>query len=338
MKNSKGKTNGMIVLIGLIILLGGYILLQGSSDEVTGNYYAYVANTEDGTISVIDTAIDEVVEVIKVDEKISDGLAANPVNGEIYSANYTGGILMIINGETAEVTRKVDLNRNLHGIDISPDGKFLYLTSGALEEGEEFNYIMIYDTEKQEVVKEVESNSKSPAHISFSKNGKLAFVSNVMSNDMSILDTEKQEIIKTIPVGKVPNEGKPSMDDKMLYVASLLDNVLSIVDLEKGEEVRRITAGRGTHGVAVAEDNQYVWTANRNSGDVTVIDLTKNEVIKRIETGEMPNHVFQVPNSNKMYISNLESSDIAVVDMNTYEIIKKIEVGSKPHEIVFLGK
>ena len=325
------------VLLGMGILAAGYALLPSSGDEI-GDYYAYVANTEDGTISVIDTALDEVVDTIKVDEKISDGLAVNSVKREIYTANYREGVLMVIDAETAEITKEVHLNRNLHGIDISPQGKYLYLTSGSLEEGEEFNYIMIYDTEKEEIIKEIESPSKSPSHISFSRDGRLAFVTNVVSNDVSVLDVKKKEIIDTIPVGRVPNEGKPSADGTMVYVASLLDNVLSLVDIERGEEVLRIPAGEGTHGVAVSEDNQFVWTANRNSGDVTVIDLSVKEVIKTIETGDMPNHVFQVPNTDKMYVSNLESGDIAVVDMETYEVIKKIEVGSSPHEIGFLSK
>jgi len=337
MKKSNKYRKLWPALLVVFIVAAGFLFLPDSGDE-TGDYYAYVANTEDGTISVIDTALDEVVDTIEVDEKISDGLAVNPVTRDIYTGNYQEGVLLVIDAESAEITKEIHLNRNLHGVDISPGGEYLYLTSGSLEEGEEFNYIMIYDTEEEEIIKEIESPSKSPSHISFSRDGKLAFVTNVVSNDVSVLDVQKKEIIDTIPVGRVPNEGKPSADGKILYVASLLDNVLSVVDIEKGEEVLRIPAGAGTHGVAVAEDNEFVWTANRNSGDVTVIDLSLNEVIETIETGDMPNHVFQVPNTGKMYVSNLESDDIAVVDMETYEVIKKIDVGSRPHEIGFLPK
>jgi len=331
------KSRTTVRLIVFIIAMGMMVLSWNYFNKEY-SYYAYIANTGDGTISVIDTKVDEIIETIKVDDKISDGIAVNPINNEVYTANYREGVLNIIDGINFYIKDKIDLGRNIHGIDVSPDGKFLYVTSGDLQEGEEFNYIMIYDTQEKKIVKEIESNSKSPAHISFSNDSKFAFVSNVMSNDISIINTEKQEIIQTVPVGNTPNEGKLSMDGKWLYVANLMDNVLSIVDIEGGSEIERIPAGRGTHGVAVTDDDKYVWTANRFSNDVTIIDLENKEVIQTIVTGETPNHVFKVPNSNKMYVSNLDSGDIAVVNIDTYEVMGKIKVGSKPHEIGFLQK
>jgi len=328
--------NRTAIRLTLFVLTIGILISSWKYFNKKDSYYAYVANTGDGTISVIDTEMDEVIETIKVDDEISDGIAANPMNNEVYTANYRKGVLNIIDGINFNIKEKLELGRNIHGIDVSPDGKFLYVTSGDLQEGEEFNYIMIYDTKERKIVKEIKSNSKSPAHISFSEDSKFAFVSNVMSNDISVIDTEKQEIIRTIHVGNTPNEGKLSMDGKLLYVANLMDNVLSIVDIEKESEIERIPAGKGTHGVAVTDDDKYVWTANRFSNDVTIIDLESKVVVETITTGKVPNHVFRVPNSKKMYVSNLDSGDIAVVNTETYEITKKIKVGQKPHEIGFL--
>lgn len=332
MKN-KNSIRTLIIILTMGVLALGWKYLNNQQD-----YYAYVPNTGDGTVSVIDTKTDTVIKTIEVDDTVSDGIAASSINNEIYTANYRNGVLNIIDGINFEVKERVELGKNIHGIDVSPDGKFVYITSGDLQEGKEFNYIMIYDTQKKKVIKEIESNSKSPAHISFTNDGKLAFVSNVMSNDISVIDTEKQDIIKTIPVGDTPNEGKLSSDGETLYVANLMDNALSIVDVEIGKETEKITAGKGTHGVAVEDDDKYVWTANRFSNDVTIINLESKEVVKTITTGEIPNHIFQVPNSRKMYISNLESDDIAVVNMDTYEVINKIKVGRKPHEIGFMLK
>lgn len=321
----------VILTIGTLVLSWKYLNNQQT-------YYAYIPNTGDGTVSVIDTKTDTVIKTIKVDNKVSDGIAASSSNNEVYTANYKEGVLNIIDGMNFKVKEKLELGRNIHGIDVSPDGKFLYITSGDLKEGKEFNYIMIYDTQKRKIIKEIESNSKSPAHISFSNDGKSAFVSNVMSNDISIIDTDKQDIIKTIPVGDTPNEGKLSSDGKTLYVANLMDNVLSIIDVERGKQTAQIPAGKGTHGVAVADDDRYVWTANHFSNDVTVIDIESEKIVETITTGKVPNHIFQVPDSRKMYISNLESEDIAVVNMDTYDVIKKIKVGEKPHEIAFMLK
>jgi len=102
------------------------------------------------------------------------------------------------------------------------------------------------ETEEGDTVEE--SLSKSPSHISFSRDGKLAFVTNVVSNDVSVLDVEKKEIVDTIPVGRVPNEGKPSADGSMLYVASLLDDI-AVVDMETYEVIKKIDVGSRPHEI-----------------------------------------------------------------------------------------
>ena len=338
MTTDKLRKNVLLVLV-LVLLAGGiFILLQEGDPEPDQEFYAFVANTGDGTITVIDTTTDEPVQVIEVDETISDGLAVSPLSRKIYVGNADDGNLIVIDADTYQVLEQMDLNRRIHGIDLSPDGRLLFLTSGALEEADEYNYVMIYDTQSGEISGEINSGSKSPSHISFNQEGSLAYATNVMSGDLSVIDTALQEIVRTIPVGQVPNEGKPDPAGERFFVASLLENELSVIDLRSGEDIIKLPAGEGTHGVAMEESGNRVWTANRFSGDVTVFDITDYREIAAIEIGGIPNHVFQVPGMPKMYVSNLESNDIAVIDMDTLTVVKRIQVGSKPHEIGFLPK
>ncbi|MDW7671560.1 MAG: cytochrome D1 domain-containing protein [Bacillota bacterium] len=336
-KQHSGR-NILLFLVVLLVASGFFILRQEDSQSKVEGYFAYVANTEDGTITVIDTTLDEPLKVIEVDESVSDGLAASMSQRRIYVGNGNQGVLSVIDGDSGQVVEEINLERRIHGIDLSPEGRFLYLTSGALEENEEYNYIMVYDTHTKSQAGEILSGSNSPSHISFNSDGTLAFATNVMSGDLSVIDTASQEIIRTIPVGQVPNEGKTDPAGERFFVASLMENELRVIDLASGDEIARLPAGEGTHGVAVAEDGGSVWTANRFSGDVTVFDAQNYRLLATIEIKGMPNHVFQVPDMDKMYVSSLESNEIAVIDMNSLEVIKRIPVGSKPHEIGFIPK
>ncbi|SCY16695.1 YncE family protein [Alkaliphilus peptidifermentans] len=328
----------LVFVILFIFSLAVFNDYRTPNDEETVVYYAYVVNTGKGTITVIDTVTDTVINEIHAGIEISDGLATNRKLGKIYTTNASQDSLLVFDGYRYEFLYSIDLERNIHGIDISSDDRYLYLTSGSLEEGHENNYIMIFDTEENQLVVEYESAAKSPTHISFSNDGRFAFISNVVSSDVSIFDTALGRTIRTIPVGRVPNNTKPAMDDKKLYVATLLDNNVVVVDLETNKVIEKIPAGEGTHGIAVTEDNQMVWTTNRFSSDVTIINTENKQVIKTLKAGNVPNYVIQVPNSNKMYVSNYESGDITVIDISTFETINTISVGEKPHEIGFLPK
>lgn len=279
-----------IILAGLIVVVTIiFITTKGGAN------LAYIPNAGDGTISVVDTDKDEVINTIEVDNQLSDGIEVSSNGKKIYAGNYDKGELMVINAESGKVTKKIDIGVNLHGIDITPDGRYLYLTSGDLKEGEQYNYIKVVDTESEKIIKEIKSSSKSPAHIDFSNDGSLAYVSNVMSNDISLIDTNKMEVIATIPVGTTPNEIEPSKDDKYLFTANVTDGTISVVDIVNQKEIKTINAGAGTHGLALSPDGKYLYASNRSSNDLVKINLENYEITKRVVTGETANHVSYVP-------------------------------------------
>ncbi|MEW9124419.1 MAG: cytochrome D1 domain-containing protein [Thermotaleaceae bacterium] len=297
--------------------------------------YAFIPNADDGSISIINTDTDELIKNIKVQSKLSDGIASSRDGKWIYAGNYSKGELLIINVKTGKIKKKVQTGKNLHGIDMTPDGKYLYLASGDLKEGEEYNYISIFDTGKNKIINSIRTNSKSPSHIDFSHDGSLAYAANIMSNEISLIDTKKMEIIATIPVGTIPNEVEASKDDKFLYVANVADGTISIIDILKQEEIKTIKAGEGTHGLALSPNGKFLYAANRNTNDLVKLDLKDNRILEKVVTGKTANHVSFVPNSKKLYVTNKDSNDLAIVNADTLEVIKKVPLGKTPHEISF---
>ncbi|WP_059172040.1 cytochrome D1 domain-containing protein [Bacillus sp. FJAT-27445] len=316
------------VTAGLLL----FMVLNRSVKEIP---LAYIPNVDDGTISVIDTQKDKVITTMKVEETLSDGIEASKDGNWVYAGNYTKGELFVIDAKNGKVMKKIKTGKNLHGIDITPDGNYLFLASGDLKEGIEFNYITVIDTKRNEIAKQIQTKSKSPAHIDFSRDGSLAYVANVMSNDITLIDTQSLQIIATIPVGTIPNEVEPSKDDKFLYVANVIDGTVSIVDITKRKQIKTIRTGEGTHGLALSPDGKFLFASNRVSNDIVKVDLSNNQIIGKTIVGKTANHVSFVPNSNKLYVTNKDSNDLAVVDAESLKIVKKIRLGKTPHEISF---
>jgi YVTN family beta-propeller protein len=84
-----------------------------------------------------------------------------------------------------------------HGLELTPDGKELWVTSCATET------VYVYDTARGEVVGKV-SVGKGPNWVAFSPDGRYCCVSNVLSDDVSILDTARRREVARIAVGKQP--------------------------------------------------------------------------------------------------------------------------------------
>ena len=320
-----------IALVGVVIAGLYYYFTQ----KVSEHLYAYIPNADEGSIAVVDTSTDKMIKKIKVDNQLSDGIEVSRDGKFIFAGNYTKGELIVIDAKTGRVEKKLETGKNLHGIDLTPDGKYLYLASGDFKEGEEYNYISVVETKTLKMDKEIRTNSKSPAHIDFSHDGSLAYVSNILSNDVSLINTKTNKIIATIPVGTVPNEVEPSKDDKYLFVANVADGTVSFVDILKKKTIKTIKVGEGTHGLALSPDGKYLYAANRSSNDLIKLNIDKAKIVAKVVTGKTANHVSFVPNSDKLYVTNKDSNDLTVIDAKSVKIIKKISLGKTPHEVSF---
>jgi YVTN family beta-propeller protein len=324
----------LVVLVGLAIGINYYF--DSSDQQTDAKYLAYIPNVGDGTVSIINTSKLESVDTIKVGEAVSHGIATTPDGLKMYTGDLDNGKVFVYNVKTKELIKKLDTGKRVHGIDITPNGKYVLLASGALEVDDKFNYIQIVDTRNDEVIKTIKSEGQSPAHIDFTKDSRLAFVSNVMSNDVSIIDINRGEIIDNIKVGIMPNESELSPDDKFLYVANVQEGSISVVDVALKKQIAKIKVSPGTHGVAVSGDGKYVWTTNRFGQNISVVDVKQQEIVKSISIEGEPNHVSISPDGKFTFVTNLQTDNLMVIDTDTYEVIDKVKLGSEPHEIDFI--
>jgi YVTN family beta-propeller protein len=84
-----------------------------------------------------------------------------------------------------------------HGLELTPDGKELWVTSCATDT------VYIFDTARGEVVGKV-GVGKGPNWVAFSPDGRSCCVSNVLSDDVSVIDRAKRKEVARIKVGKQP--------------------------------------------------------------------------------------------------------------------------------------
>jgi YVTN family beta-propeller protein len=84
-----------------------------------------------------------------------------------------------------------------HGLELTPDGKELWVTSCGTDT------VYVFDTAGGKVVGKV-AVGRGPNWVTFSPDGKYCCVSNVLGDDVSILDVGKRKEVARVKVGKQP--------------------------------------------------------------------------------------------------------------------------------------
>jgi len=302
--------------------------------EVTQQGLFYVPNAGEGTVSVIDPDDNKVVDTISLGTKqASHGIALSLDGKTLYTGTgFEGKSLIVIDTETKETINEIKFNEGVHGIDISADGRYLYvsLNPGLGQKG--MGGLAILKTDTMEKIAEVETDS-GPAHVAVTPDGSQVWVANVNAGTVSVIDTKTNTLVKTIKVGDVPNEVAVSPDGKWVFVANVESDLVSVIDIETLQVVKSVQAGDGPHGVTVSPNGTELWVSSRNSFDVTIIDTATLERKAIIPTGGSANHVAFSQNGDWAYVTNQRSNEVVKIDVAKKEITAKIPVGIDPHEI-----
>ena len=78
----------------------------------------------------------------------------------------------------------------------------------------------------------------------------LAFITNQLSNSVSVIDLKTYEVIKEILVGSKPAGVAVRKDGKKIFVSNPESKEISVIDGYKLENIKNIPLGKGPLGIS----------------------------------------------------------------------------------------
>lgn len=318
------------------------------SETETVKYY-FTAD-EGGSISKVNSATNEVMEIIEVDGTVHnvqvspDGKmlgatvipAASHGHGEDThgedSHGDTGmnGKALFFDTETNELLETVEVGNHPAHIVFTEDGKYTLVTNN------EDNNISVIDMESFSVSETI-ATGKGPHGFRISANSKKAYIANMSEDTVSVLNLETMKEEKKITVGATPVTTGITTDNKTLVVTLNAENMLAIVDLDT-EQVEKVEVGTGPAQVYIDGINQFAYVANQGTADapsnsVSVVDLASRKVTTTIETGKGAHGVVTSSDNKRLYVTNMFENTVTVIDTEQNKAIETIEVGEVPNGI-----
>lgn len=284
---------------------------------------AYVANEKSGTLTLIDTARDEVIGEIRAGSK-PRGMAASRDGRRLYVSDQPANVLLVVDLEKRSVVSKVELGESPEGVSLSPDGRWVV---AAVEVS---NSIAFVDAESGRLSHLVKTGGKNPEHAVFSPDGRWLYVSAEDADTVDVVAVAKREQVASIKVGKRPRGIAFTPDGRRAYVACELANTVYAIDVGAHAVLAAIPAGQFSNGVAMRPDGARVFVSNGRDGTVSVIDTVTNSVVATVPVGRRPWNMAVTPDGRKLYVANGRSNSVSVIDAQANVKLRDIEVGELP--------
>jgi len=165
--------------------------------------------------------------------------------------------------------------------------------------------------------------------------GPSLYVTNVLSNSVSVIDTATNTVKKTIPVGESPRGVAISPDGARAYVTNVGDNTLSVINVADNTVAMTVPVGKGPQSVAVTPDNASIYVVNGNGNSVAVVDAATMQVRTNIAVGKKPQIIALTPDGKFAYVTNYGDNSVSVIDTRTNTVVQSIttNIGKGPNGI-----
>ena len=330
----------------------GIIAWPGQAQAWTGQPLAYVTS-KDG-ISVIDTGDNKIVDTIP----FCSTAAVTPDGKHVYAfapstSDFVLNIFVIdatndkvvatIPLDVTRVSGGESLNERSKATAITPDGKYVYVTTGLCSSAsfdcirpESVYYALwVIDTATNKVVASSPGKGISDG-IAFTPDGRHTYLTNfdpgfsftplVFADTGEIKLSENGSVyaIAITPDGKrayIPYvffNGTNFPPENVAVIDTATNALAHTVPIEPASFATTLT------GVAVTPDGKYVYVSNQGGNGVAVIETASNIVVQTILVGTGPSGIAVTPDGKHVYVSN--ESRVSVINTATKTVEAAIAV------------
>ncbi|MEO6688878.1 MAG: hypothetical protein ABIS07_03585 [Dokdonella sp.] len=301
--------------------------------------FAYVANTRDKTLSVIDVATHAVVgDPIMVGLSPTD-IAINPAGTRVYVANVDEDSISVIDTASNTVSTTIT-NVQAHYFAMNPSGSRLFVAGDY--------FVVVIDTATNAQVGSPIAIVTADKPNCPKVNGKMAYDPTterlyVPARDcsgpintpgiLSIVDLRNGTAVANVAVGALPTSATRNADSTRIYVTNGWDSSISVVDAANVAETQTIAIGSLSFpaNAVIDPSGAHVYVTNSSGGFVTLISTIDGSVGGSIAVAGGSYGIAMTSDGARLYITNSFYDSVSVIDTATGTVEQmSISVGRNP--------
>lgn len=225
----------------------------------------------------------------------------------------------------SENKKLIQVGKGPDALFLTPDEKFLYVANV------EDNFVSIINTEKEEVVGQIEG-IKYP----------WGFTRCANSNTVAVSGYDKQIYLIDFTTHKVTKQKDfkfnlggitSSSDGNFYFVVGTETERAYKLDSHNLNIIDEYKTGKGPDGIGISKDNNKLYVTNTVDGTISVINI-KTKKTKLLEVGGKPELVHYNHDHSLLFISNFKLNKIHIIKTSTDEIVHEITGLNSPEEAV----
>lgn len=301
-----------------------FILILFGTNLFAATGRVFVSNEHADSVSVIDSATNQVIETIPVGKR-PRGVGVSPDGKEVYVAISGDNAIAIIDPVAMKVVRSFASGDDPEAFAVHTNGN-LYISN------EEDAKASVFDPASGTLIAEIEVGIE-PEGVALSPDGKRAIVTSESTNMLHVILIPEHTIETNILVGARPRAATFSADSKIAYATSEISGEVKKIDIAGGKVLAKTSLGDGKakpKDVLVSRDGQRLFVAGGRANQVFVLDAHDLQLIKAIAVGKRVWGLALSRDGKLLYSTDGVDHQVSVIDTETNSVVATIAVGKFP--------
>jgi YVTN family beta-propeller protein len=372
MTNKQMFLGGLSGLAGILLctVSSSYLAAQEANAAVyaamKGNPKLRVLQTNHAgdTVSIIDPATNKVVGEIPGIE-MAHGLSAATDNSQIYIAQESTATLLVVDGKTLQITKRIPLSGSPNLVQLTPDGKTMYVsinlrwdivTNFPELQAEPSGGVDVIDTASLEKIKTI-SIPGGIHDMYITPDGKYVVAGanrnkvpqckcgiSAPTNLGNVIDTTTNEIAWTFSMNPAASpmaiSKKPDGSTDKIYAQNdthsfrvvdfathVVSNPVPLPDIAPALQ----NPGGNSHGIGITSDQKTLLVNSRRNSAVYAYSLPDLKLLGGATlSGKGAEWLVISPDDKTVYVSNSQTNNVSVVDIAAMKETGVIPVGFAP--------
>jgi|GEM_PF-5656708 len=294
--------------------------------------YAYVTNTNDNTVTVIDTATHTVVGAPIAVGYGPAGMGISPDGKYVYVSNEDVSTVSVIDTETNTVVGSpISVGSAPCGIAVAAGGNKAFVANCL------GGTVSIIDTASRTVSETTAVISSNLFDIAASPNGSYVYVTDLANGRIVTLNAATNELSHTT-TGDLTHKPKGvtvSPDGASIWVTRTgWVNEVAALNASTYSAIDTIDVNPNPSGIAVNPAGTKVYATSYgstgNGSTVAVIKTSDYSLESTVTVGTAPEGVAVTPDGAYIYVVNSGSNTVSVINASNNTVVNTISVGSNP--------
>src|SRR5688500_8906849 len=200
--------------------------------------WAACARTQ--AILELDSETGKILKTYPTNQEGSWFVEITPDERKIYTPNLEGKSVSVIELATGKV-KVIPFEHPVYGIDITPDGKQVWVSGGDLA---------VIDTTRDEVIARVKTSEAETGRIRLTSDGRRLVVA--LTKKLAVFDVSTHRLLSETELSSSPKVLTLSGDNRRALLTNPADNSVSVVDVVAGKQLTTFQTGKKPDGIGWA--------------------------------------------------------------------------------------